>query len=72
MGKEIKMACHQRVKQLHASNILHGDFRAPNFIVQDDGNVFVIDFGRSEIVNKDSKSTKLDREMENFLSELKL
>ena len=72
MGKEIKITCHQRVKQLHASNILHGDLRSQNFIVQEDGNVFLIDFGRSEILDKDSKSTKLDIEMENFLRELKL
>ena len=81
MDRTTKLACLERVKQLHASNILHGDLRAQNFVVQfePDIKVFVIDFGRSKILDKDAETSEkeefeesLVEEMKCFKSELKL
>ena len=80
MDQRTKVACLERVSQLHASNVLHGDLRAYNFIVQLQNNkVFVIDFGSSEILEKNAtvQETKkfkkrLVEEMKQFKSQLKL
>ncbi len=65
MCQSKKNACLDCVSKLHKSNILHGDLRAPNFIVQSKNNVFVIDFGRSKIIEEDTKR-ELDAEMKYF------
>lgn len=83
MDQRTKIACLERVKQLHASNVLHGDLRAYNFIVQlseqSDNKVFVIDFGRSEILEKNASvqetkkfKKRLVEEMKEFKSHIKL
>jgi tRNA A-37 threonylcarbamoyl transferase component Bud32 len=81
MDRTTKLACLERVKQLHASNILHGDLRASNFVVQFEPEikVFVIDFGRSKILDKDVETSEkkefeesLVEEMNDFNSELNL
>ena len=81
MDRTTKLVCLERVKQLHAWNILHGDLRAWNFIVQfqPEIKVFVIDFGRSKILDKDAETHEkkkfeesLVEEMKYFKSELKL
>lgn len=85
MDQRTKNACLERVEQLHASNVLHGDLRAENFIVQFQKSdnkvfkVFVIDFGRSKILEKDASAKEkkkfnksLVEEMKQFKSDLKL
>lgn len=81
MEHKTKLACLERVKQLHASNILHGDLRAANFVVQfqPEIKVFIIDFGRSKILDKNAETHEkeefeesLVEEMNDFKSELKL
>lgn len=71
MDQRTKLACLARVKQLHASNVLHGDLRAPNFIVQSDQNVFVIDFGRSKILQKSASIQEKEEFKKSLLSEMK-
>ena len=56
-----------RVKQLHKCNVLHGDLRAPNFIVRPDNTIAMIDFGRSKFATR----SELEEEMEQFINELK-
>ncbi len=77
MDSHVKLACIRCVKQLHDSYILHGDLRAPNFVVQQESRnpsrvkVFAIDFGRSMILPKELGSEKkLKREWDEFLYEL--
>lgn len=78
MSPRVKNACLDRVITLHKAKVLHGDLRAPNFIVAehsdtDEVNVFVIDFGRAKIFrNDDFDLIELEDEMEDFKNELKL
>ena len=61
---EVKKQCLQRVEELHAIRLLHGDLRAPNFILTLSG-VFIIDSGRSRFVET-SQENELELEMANF------
>ncbi len=66
MSQSEKDACRECIVKLHESNILHGDIRAPNFIVQQSNRkVFVIDFGRAKIINEDTEG-KIAAEMDSF------
>ena len=65
-----KEQCLQRVEQLHAIRLLHGDLRAPNFIMTSRG-VFLIDFGRSKFV-KPGEEQQLDEEMADFRDLIKI
>lgn len=56
--QKTKLACFERVKQLHASNILHGDLRVPNFVFQFQPEIKVFDFGRSKILDKDAVTSE--------------
>lgn len=67
---EEKEQCLQRVEQLHAIKLLHGDLRAPNFIMTSKG-VFLIDFGRSKFV-KPGEEQQLDEEMDDFRHLIKI
>ena len=58
---EVKEQCLKRVEELHAIRLLHGDLRAPNFILASSG-VFIIDFGRSRFVEP-GKENELELEM---------
>lgn len=76
MSPRVKQACLDRVIRLHEAKVLHGDLRAPNFIVAehaetDEVNVFVIDFGRAKIFSNDDL-IEFEDEMEDFKSELKI
>ena len=42
------------LKIIHSNNILHNDIREENILVNDEGNIFFIDFGKS-IINDDKK-----------------
>lgn len=66
MPSEVIHTLVNQVKQLHKLNILHGDLRAPNFIVREDKTVAMIDFGRSKFATQ----SELEQEMKQFLSEL--
>ena len=61
---EERKQCLRRVEQLHDIGLLHGDLRAPNFIMTPKG-VFIIDFGRSKFVDS-GEEQQLDKEMTNF------
>ena len=65
---EVKNQCLKRVEQLHAIRLLHGDLRAPNFIITSSG-VFIIDFGRSRFVGPDQEK-ELESELANFRRDL--
>jgi tRNA A-37 threonylcarbamoyl transferase component Bud32 len=34
MSDKVKMACRRSIEQLHKLGIVHGDIRAPNFIIR--------------------------------------
>ncbi len=73
MNEYEKKACIDCVNLLHASNVLHGDLRAPNFIVQPGYGAVIIDFGQSKILKEDIDSKRqLENEKRTFLRELKL
>ena len=40
------------LKIIHSHNILHNDIRKENILVNDEGNIFFIDFGKSIITDK--------------------
>lgn len=79
MPDDVIKACIQRVEQLHSLNLMHGDLRAPNFIVKTrydfdaqtqptpKYDVVIIDFGRSEFVQN---LKFLDYEMYSFKIDL--
>lgn len=71
MDQRTKLACLARVKRLHASNVLHGDLRAPNFIVQPNKKVFVIDFGRSEILEENASIQEKEEFKKSLVTEMK-
>jgi len=54
------------LKIIHSNNILHNDIRKENILVNDEGNIFFIDFGKSIITDK----KKLFRQEESELSRL--
>ena len=64
MPRDARDKCRDCVKTLHSKGILHGDLRAPNFIIAPD-RVYIIDFGLSRILNMDEKNSKtfLNEEM---------
>lgn len=64
VSDEEKQQCLKRVDQLHAIRLLHGDLRAPNFIMTPNG-VFIIDFGRSRFINP-GEEEKLELEKNAF------
>lgn len=66
---EERKQCLQRVEQLHAIGLLHGDLRAPNFIMTPRG-VFIIDFGRSKFVEPGEE--QLEEEMSDFQQLIKI
>ena len=65
---EVKKQCLKRVEQLHAIRLLHGDLRAPNFIITSSG-VFIIDFGLSRFVGQ-GEEKELELEMAKFRRDL--
>ena len=79
MPDDVIKACIQRVEQLHSLNLMHGDLRAPNFIVKTRNefdaqtqrttkyDVVIIDFGRSEFVQN---LKLLEYEMHSFKIDL--
>lgn len=71
MPTDARDKCRDCVKTLHSKGILHGDLRAPNFIIAPD-RVYIIDFGISQILNmKDKHSeTLLNEEMMLFNQEI--
>lgn len=52
-SKIIKSVC-QGVKYCHENHIIHRDLKLDNFMIADDGDIKIIDFGISEII-KDNK-----------------
>ncbi|RGB29743.1 hypothetical protein C1646_766226 [Rhizophagus diaphanus] len=44
------------LKIIHSHNILHNDIRKENILVNDEGNIFFIDFGKSIITDKKKKN----------------
>jgi RIO-like serine/threonine protein kinase len=54
------------LKIIHSHNILHNDIRRENILVNDEGNIFFIDFGKS--ITTDQK--KFFRQEESELSRL--
>ena len=75
MSQQVKKACFERVRQLHREKVLHGDLKAPNFIVVEkteaEVHVFVIDFGRSKILENDWEN-ELESEMRDFVRQMNL
>lgn len=71
LSVEIKRQCLKRVEQLHAIRLLHGDLRIQNFIINKNGVVFIIDFGRSKFIEP-GEEAELELEMANFRLELNL
>lgn len=67
---EVKEQCVKRVEELHAIRLLHGDLRAPNFILASSG-VFIIDFGRSRFVEP-GQENEIELEMADFRRLLKV
>ena len=65
---EVKNQCLKRVEQPHSIRLLHGDLRAPNFILTSSG-VFIIDFGRSKFVEP-GQEKELELEMAKFRKKL--
>lgn len=68
---EEKLKCLERVEQLHAIKLLHGDLCASNFIISKSGVVFLIDFGRSRFVQT-GEEKELELEMKNFRIDISL
>ena len=71
MPKDARDKCRECVMTLHTRWILHGDLRAPNFVIMTD-KVYIIDFGLSKILNMNDthSETLLYEEMMLFNQEL--
>ncbi len=70
MNKVQKEKAIKNVEKLHELFCFHGDLRYQNFICQQE-QVFVIDFGLSEILPETQKSKeRLQKEMKEFLLDI--
>ena len=69
MPRDARDNCRDCVKSLHSKGILHGDLRAPNFIIAPD-RVYIIDFGLSRILNMDENDSLFNEEMMLFNQEI--
>ena len=59
MSPNQQNACMQSLDDLHKkAHCLHGDIRAPNFILDQNGKAFIIDFGRSKVLDESITSQK--------------
>ncbi|GBC53122.2 uncharacterized protein OCT59_030178 [Rhizophagus irregularis] len=53
---------------IHSHNILHNDIREENILVNDEGNIFFIDFGKSIITDKKKLFRKEESELSSLLN----
>ena len=49
----------QAFDAIHALGVLHGDIRAENILVENDGKVWIIDFEFSLLLDEDEASKKM-------------
>jgi len=62
--KEQKNKAIKALKIIHSHNILHNDIRKENILVNEKGDIYIIDFGMSIVTDK----KKLFRQEESELS----
>ena len=66
---QVAYQCATLIKQLHDSNILHGDIAARNFMINDKNQVFLIDFGSALRISLDDTGRRSTPDMD--ISEVK-
>ncbi|BGP36013.1 hypothetical protein JCM10296v2_007865 [Rhodotorula toruloides] len=64
-----RQACLEAVDTLHKAWISHGDLRPPNFIMQTNGTVKVVDYARA---HGNASADELDAERQQFLADVDL
>lgn len=67
MNESQKQSCMQSLQQLHNNGVLHGDLRSPNFIIKENNECSIIDFGLSKIFKYIDQESK-----ESFEKEMKI
>lgn len=56
-----------KLRELHAINILHGDAHPNNFMFDNDGKILLIDFGKSRYIDEDDKVEDIKEDYRIFL-----
>jgi serine/threonine protein kinase len=60
LSKEERASLDKAIEYMHVLNVVHNDLKCDNVLFCDDGKVFVIDYGFSELKPKECKVSVKD------------